>query len=80
VAYTIVVHIMNSDPVVGEVDELPGTSDNMVKVSHPRRADGKDVHYIADNAITVYWPIERINFIEVLTEGEEEKIIGFVRE
>ncbi len=79
-AYTLVVHIMNSDPVMGEVDELPATSDTMIKVSNPRRPDGKEVHYIADNAMTVFWPIERINFIEVLGEEHEEEIIGFVRE
>jgi len=52
----------------------------MVVVKNPRRMDGKDLHYLAENVLTVYWPIERINFIEVLSEGEEEEIIGFVRE
>jgi hypothetical protein len=80
VSYTLVVHIQNSDPVVGETEELPGPSDTMVVVKNPRRLDGKDIHYLAENVLTVYWPLERINFIEVLTEGEEEEIIGFVRE
>jgi hypothetical protein len=79
-AYTLVVHILNADPIVGEVDDLPSTEDMMVKISNPRRIDGKDIHYLSDNAITVYWPIERINFIEVLGEEREEEIIGFVRE
>jgi hypothetical protein len=79
-AYTLVVHILNADPVVGEVDDLPSTDDMMIKISHPRRIDGKDIHYISDNAMTVYWPLERINFIEVLGEEHEEEIIGFVRE
>lgn len=78
--YTLVIHIQNSDPVMGEADELPSPSDTMVMVKNPRRVDGKDLHYLAENAMTVYWPIERINFIEVLSEGEEEEIIGFVRE
>ena len=78
--YTLVVHIMNTDPVVGEVDELPLAQDTMVKISNPRRLDGKDIHYLAENAITVYWPIERINFIEILGSDHDEEIIGFVRE
>lgn len=78
--YTLVIHVQNSDPVMGEADELPSPSDTMVVVKNPRRMDGKDLHYLAENVMTVYWPIERINFIEVLSEGEEEEIIGFVRE
>ncbi|OGO37913.1 MAG: hypothetical protein A2W35_07885 [Chloroflexi bacterium RBG_16_57_11] len=78
--YTLVVHIENSDPVVGETEVLPSPSDTMVVIKNPRRLDGKDIHYLAENVLTVYWPIERIHFIEVLSEGEEEEIIGFVRE
>lgn len=79
-AYTLVVHVLNADPVVGEADELPTTQDTMIKIKNPRRMDGKDVHYLDENAVTVYWPIERVNFIEILGEAAEEEIIGFVRE
>lgn len=78
--YTLILHIQNSDPVVGEVDVLPTPADNLVIVHNPRRLDGKDVHYLADNVVTVYWPMDRLNFIEVLAGKEEEDIIGFVRE
>lgn len=79
-SYTLVIHVQNSDPVLGETDELPSPSDTMIVVKNPRRMDGKDLHYLTENVITVYWPLERINFIELLSEGEEEEIIGFVRE
>lgn len=79
-SYTLLIHVQNSDPVMGETDELPNPTDTMVVVKNPRRMDGKDLHYLAENVLTVYWPIERVNFIEVLSEGEEEEIIGFVRE
>ena len=78
--YTLILHIQNSDPVVGEVDVLPTPADNLVIVHNPRRLDGKDVTYLADNVVTVYWPMDRLNFIEVLAGKEEEEIIGFVRE
>lgn len=78
--YTLVIHVQNSDPVLGETDELPNPTDTMIVVKNPRRMDGKDLHFLAENVLTVYWPLERINFIEVLSEGEEEEIIGFVRE
>ena len=78
--HTLILHIANTDPVVGEVDELPTPSDIMIAVTNPRRKDGKDLHYLAENASIVYWPIATINFIEVITEEIDEEIISFVRE
>ena len=78
--YTVILHVQNADPIVGEVEELPSANDTLVVVSNPRLRDGKDVHYLADNVVTVYWPISKISFIEVVTGKEEEEIIGFVRE
>lgn len=78
--YTLVLHVQNADPVVGEVDELPLPSDRLILVRNPRQRDGKDLHYLDDNVVTVLWPVERLNFIEVLTSKQEEEIIGFVRE
>jgi hypothetical protein len=79
-SYTIVIHLMNEDPVVAEAENLPAPTDSVITVNNPRRLDGKDLHYLADNVLTVTWPFHRINFIEVLSTSEEEEIIGFVRE
>jgi hypothetical protein len=80
VAHTIVVHISNSEPVVGEVDELPALNATLIMMHNPRKLDGKDLHYLTDNSTIVYWPLDKINFIEVLGGEVEEEIIGFVRE
>jgi hypothetical protein len=80
VPFTIVLHIQNTDPVVGEVEEIPTPTDNLVVLRNPRRMDGKDLHFLNENVVTVIWPVERLNFIEVLSGEEQEEIIGFVRE
>jgi hypothetical protein len=80
VPYTLVLHIQNADPIVGEVEELPTPTDTMVSIINPRTRDGKDVHYLDENVITIMFPVEKLNFIEVLSEKEQEEIIGFVRE
>ncbi len=77
---TILVHVQNDDPVLGEVDELPAPGDSLIIVKNPRRRDGKDVNYIDNNVTTVIFPVTRVNFIEIMPTGEEEEIIGFVRE
>ena len=76
----VILHIHNSDPVLGELDELPKSNDTLLKVTNPRQRDGKDLHYLARNVVTVYWPIQTISFLEVLPGAEEEHIVGFVRE
>ena len=42
-ANTVIIHISNEDPIVGELDNLPGASDTLIVVNSPRRRDGKDV-------------------------------------
>ncbi len=77
---TVLLHISNEDPVVGEVEDLPTPTDNTITVNNPRRRDGKDLPYLEGNVVTVVWPMHRINFIEIMPTAEEEKLIGFVRE
>jgi hypothetical protein len=77
---TVVLHITDESPIVAEMDELPTASDRLIVVNNPRRRDGKDLHYLDSNVVTVMWPVTRINFIEVLPSVDEERIIGFVRE
>lgn len=77
---TILLHLPNEEPVVGEVDELPAPTDLMITLKNPRRRDGKDLHYLEPNVTTVIFPLSRVTLIEVLPTEEEEEIIGFVRE
>ncbi|HRJ57522.1 MAG TPA: hypothetical protein PK152_06560 [Anaerolineales bacterium] len=79
-AHTVILHIPNETSVLGEIDELPKPTDNIVVVTNPRQKDGKDLHYIDHGTVKVIWPLMKIAFIEVLGDAEEEKIIGFVRE
>lgn len=79
-SHSIILHIQGEDPVMGEVEELPTTTDILVQISNPRRIDGKDLHYLAENVVNVMWPVHRLNFIEIMPSYDEEQIIGFVRE
>lgn len=78
--HTLILHVENSEPIIGETDELPSTGDHLVQIRNPRRHDGRDLHYLADNAVILYWPVEKLNFIEVIASAADEEIIGFVRE
>jgi hypothetical protein len=79
-AYSIILHLSGESAVVGEIEELPKTTDTIIIVSNPRLRDGKDIHYIEPNVVKVIWPLSKIALIEVLESEEEENLIGFVRE
>ena len=79
-AITVLIHIANEDPVVGEIDELPAPTDVSILVKNPRLRDGKDIHYLDQNVTTVIWPWNRVTFIEVVSSEAEDEVIGFVRE
>jgi hypothetical protein len=78
--YSVVIHLMNEEPILGDIEALPGMADTMITVKNPRKRDGKDVNYLDANVTTVIWTVSRVVFIEVLPSGEEEEIISFVRE
>jgi hypothetical protein len=78
---TIIVHITNEEAVLGEIENLPDSSDQVIVIDNPRRRDGKDIHYLEDEATTIIIPWHRINFIEIMpSETEMEEVITFVRE
>jgi len=77
---SVVIHLTNEEPVLGEVDELPAPTDQIIKLYNPRRLDGKYLNFIQDRVITVIWPLSKVNFIEVFPNEEEEDVFGFVRE
>jgi hypothetical protein len=79
-AYTVLIHIQNEEPLIGEIEELPAPSDQSIRVQNPRKRDGKDLPFLQSDVTTVIWPLARIAFIEVLPSGAEDEIIGFVRE
>ena len=78
--YSVILHIAGEAAILGEIEELPKPTDNIIVVSNPRQRDGKDLHYIDNNVVKVIWPLAKVSFIEILESADEEKIIGFVRE
>ncbi len=77
---SIIIHVMNEDAIIGEIDELPSPTDLYILVRNPRRRDGKDLGYIDSQVNQVIWPWNRIIFIEILPGEDDNEIITFIRE
>jgi hypothetical protein len=78
--YTVMIHVLNEDAVVGEIDALPEPNDQVIVVSNLRRRDGRDVSYILPETNTVVFPWTRIHCVEILPSEAEEEIVSFIRE
>jgi hypothetical protein len=77
----VLIHLLNEDPILAEVDEIPDPKDQVLKCKNPRRRDGTDVRYLMRDLKTLILPWHRIHCVEVLLSGEEEEeIITFIRE
>lgn len=77
---TVIVHVANEDPILGEIDNLPAPTDNILALKNPRRKDGKDIKTMEANVSIVLYPLAKVNYIEVVSSESEEEIITFVRE
>lgn len=71
-AISVIIHIANEDPILGELENMPALTDNLLVVKNPRRRDGKDLHYLLTNVTEVIWPLQRISFIEILPKVEDD--------
>lgn len=75
------VHILNDDPIMCELDSMPASTDMYVRIRNPRKRDGKPIDLLADGATSFLFPWFRITFIELFEEeSPRESIVGFFRE
>lgn len=75
------VHIMNDDPIMCELERVPDPTDAYIVIRNPRRRDGKAMELLADGATSFLYPWSRITFIELFEEeGQRESIVGLFRE
>lgn len=75
------VHIMNDDPILCDLERLPDPTDAYITIRNPRRRDGKPIELLAEGATSFLYPWSRITFIELFEDdGHRESIVGFFRE
>jgi len=72
-AYTVIVHLMNEDPLLAETERLPEPGDTSITLSSPRRRDGRIPHYLSRGVTEIILPMHRVSFIEIIPEEKEEE-------
>jgi hypothetical protein len=72
-AITIIIHVLNQDAIMAEIEELPEPTANFIVCTNPRSRDGKPVVYIEREATRVIFPWHRISFLETMP-GDEDQV------
>ncbi len=80
----MIIHVLNEESVLAELEDLPDPKDNCLVAKNPRRRDGKPLSMVAEGVDTLIYPWTRINFIEILDQSSAtssaDSIVGFFRE
>ncbi|MEJ2208930.1 MAG: hypothetical protein P8129_07830 [Anaerolineae bacterium] len=79
-AMEVIVHLMNEDPIVAEIDSWPDPTHQSIVIQNPRRRDGRPLHYVTEGATAFIFPWSRITFIEVMETEEAKEVVEFFRE
>ena len=79
-AIEVILHLVNEDPVIAEMENLPDPTHHSITVFSPRRRDGRSLHYVTEGATAYIFPMSRVSFIEIMEEEETKEVIEFFRE
>ena len=78
--HTVLIHILNEESVVGEMERIPEPTDQVLVVRNVRYLDGREVTYILPETDTVIYPWQRIHCVEILPSEDEEDVVSFIRD
>ncbi|HEX8981481.1 MAG TPA: hypothetical protein VF792_01820 [Ktedonobacterales bacterium] len=80
-AMQVIVHVINEEAFVAEMEELPAAGLNYVVLTNPRTRENKHLQWAQSGAVRYLFPMTRIAFIEVMmSEQDREGIEPFYRE
>lgn len=76
----VMLHLINEDLILGEVDQLPNPGDQFMIVHNARRPDGSQIASLQEDVTTILIPWHQTKMVQILPVTGIEEVIGFVRE
>jgi hypothetical protein len=75
--YNVVVHMLQEEPIEGEIEQLPAPNANFIAIHNPRKRNGKDptIEWIHPSNNTLLIPFNHIMGIEIGPRREGEEIV-----
>lgn len=77
---SIILHLLEGDSLVCEVDELPDPTHQFMIIHNPRRRDGRTLPDLSEGVGTLLIPWSRVDYVQILPVTDVENVVGFVRE
>jgi hypothetical protein len=78
--HTVLIHLINEEPIVAEVERIPEPTDQVLLATSVRRRDGREITYLLPESNIVVFPWARIHCVEIMPTEAEEQVVSFVRE
>lgn len=80
-AVQVIVHVINEEAFVAEMEEIPPQDASYIVIANPRSRENKTLQWAISGAIRYIFPLSRISFIEVMmSEADREGIEPFYRD
>ncbi len=80
-AFTVIIHLANMDPILAEMDSLPDPHASYVLCTNVRARDGKNLPFVEPECTRFLFPWHRISFIETFpSEEDQTQVEVFFRE
>jgi len=76
----IMLHLINDELIIGEIDQLPNPSDQFMIVHNARQPDGSAPVFLQEDVTTILIPWHQARMVQLLPGTGIEEVIGFVRE
>jgi len=77
---TVLLHLVDENLIIGEVDQLPNPADQFMILNDPKQRDGSRPAFLRSDVDIILVPWHRIAFVQIVPEMGSESVIGFVRE
>lgn len=77
---SVVVQLLDEEPIIGELEGLPDPSAHFITVHNPRRRDGRPVAFLDSNVERVLFAWHRVSYVQLMPDVDLDKVISFVRE
>ena len=70
-AYSVLLHIANTEAILAEIEDLPDPSSVFIVCTNPRAKDGKPISFIDAEATKFIFPWQQLTFVEIYPNDEE---------
>lgn len=80
-AVQVIVHVVNEEAFVAEMEEMPPQGASFIVIANPRSRENKTLQWAINGAIRFIFPLSRISFIEIMmSEADRAGIEPFYRD